>query len=691
MTNWEGANKTRGLFARPAGDDSGGPESHFSLPVPWGASTATEVSGTSDLDMFLLDYYLTGNRRAADAVYEYGEGMKQFWKPGERTWRHLRLLYNVTQAYTLNWDEELGDLARATAHYIADEDAGLGLLTSKPLSTSYKTQSDFLIAPYIASTLDDPRYTAMADKLAAYWRDSYIENPIRYGNPDGYVAEYLYEKNGDPIVAENMATKLRQMAALNRRYPKTVPPLGVHAANFWMHGFAIAQHIVQDSGALEKNLASQASFEIFGTTPKWYLKKAANQKVMLRFSYSASREAGRDAETVGGEIMLRPVGFTNRYGQDLHRVTSIPDGAIVEIPKDAPAGVYEISSSREGTFAAIADAPLPLKASLGGPWQPLPDQYPLPPIFFQISAGDKEPKLNLAGRARLTAPGGAVFGNGDWQSGEVALGAKPGVWKLELEKQSVVRASGFSPLFAFDSPSNLFALPAGEEPVEGEAPFVAPTGGLRIKPEETLTITLPETELNAGTIEFYFRPTRSPDETDENWRFVTVKNSAARDAVLNYMAAPQGETPGYQLTTFLPVSNPANPRGTSAIRGRRRHFFEGGRWNHVAFVWGIPKADYRKLPTTTTLVTVDGQVGQHYAGQFVSSTPNVKTKSITFGPGLDGTIAGIRLSKIARYTRSFEPPAVGKGAWKDESTLAAWTLTGDLAGEAQQGAFTLSK
>ncbi len=698
--------KIRGLFSRAPGGNPMGPSTPFNVPIPWGYPVP-EVSSNGDLEMFLLDYYLTGNRRAADLVRAYGEGMKKVWRPDSDSPRRLRALHGLVQAYTLDWDEELGDLARASLDKSIDSEGALGLSGEKPNSTIYKTENDFYITPFIAWVLDDPRYDEVATHLADYWRDTYFEPVLRYNNPDGFVGAYLYEKSGDKAVAESLAVKLRQINYLAKKTKEgvnqeTLSLLRLHVSNmgFIMRGFAVAQDIVLRSGAWKESIASTQGFLSYGASPRWLVKKTKSEPLVFRIRFGEELLSHRLDQTAGGEISIRPVGFSAAsLNQDLQRVISVPNGAIVTIPKDAPPGVYEISAVRDGRFAIVADTLVPIMVALPGPWKPLPLQSPMPAIYFEVPPEAEQPKLNLSGRAKiaqLDKVGPALGADEQWQSGTINL--HKGTWKIELEDSAIIHAENFAPLFAFGRPENLFPLPKEVElNLKDEKPFASPAGGISLKSNESLVIEFPEQQMPAGTVEFYYRPSKPLAEGDPIANLVTLKNidpaPKSRDLTLTYTGFSEKMKSEFQFNSLHYMQSKTNPdQGMFVgLRTNLSHYLLPNRWVHVAFEWGVEGISGGH-PETYTRIYINGSRGNNRDESTWRYERHIKTKCIIVGPGLEGEIAGLRISNIARYPLNhFTPPAIGGENWRDSETLGAWTFSGSLEAESKQRAVLCRK
>ncbi len=216
FTHWDGPDKTRGLYlgSNIGGDDLSTPAT---LPLYWQARTTGNISSSTDLNQFLRDFYLTGNRRARDVVEQYARAVKQRWSPKEMqsSWRALMDYRCLAQCYALDWDPELRAMAEATLEIFSDDESAVGLTKERPYrSSTYKTQADFGALADGWEILGTPRSRDVLLKVARYQAPlQFGSSPLGYNSPAGRVGHVLHNETGDASIAEAMALQLRWLGA----------------------------------------------------------------------------------------------------------------------------------------------------------------------------------------------------------------------------------------------------------------------------------------------------------------------------------------------------------------------------------------------------------------------------------------------------------------------------------------------
>jgi len=121
VSQWDGDGRIKGLFHSPPGSDLK-PSTPHNLPMPWAGPATMHYSSTTNMNLIAWDYYLTGNRRAKDIMFDYAEGSKRHWTPrgAARAWRSLMVFRTLVQTYAFTWDPVVRAMAEATTDQFYD-------------------------------------------------------------------------------------------------------------------------------------------------------------------------------------------------------------------------------------------------------------------------------------------------------------------------------------------------------------------------------------------------------------------------------------------------------------------------------------------------------------------------------------------------------------------------------------------
>lgn len=237
IAHWEGPNKEKGLFV----DSPRGPGPRLSpgdMPMYWQGETALNILEASNLNTMLHDYYLTGNRRAADTLRLYSDGVKDAWDPELSAGRPSQTFQSLAQAYSFTDDPDLRPLIEASfaLFYNVESDIGCWGSTDKPWSTS----ADIYIGWEMFGT---PVHYDLAMRLAT-WN---FFRELGRGPPDrGHfirAASFLFRNTNDPFAAQAAEFWVRRFNTA--RLPGTV-----ESGAFQIAG--LAQDILENWGPEER-------------------------------------------------------------------------------------------------------------------------------------------------------------------------------------------------------------------------------------------------------------------------------------------------------------------------------------------------------------------------------------------------------------------------------------------------------
>lgn len=711
--HWDGPNKIRGLFLADSGSDLPvGGLRKGQLPYYWESATTPHISSSSTINNYAWYYYLTGDRHAADYIREYVEGIKRVWTPARarRDARPLVLLRMLVGAYAFTWDPELRAMAEATMDGIYRPEAPLGFIQERgkfeqPYATTYKTQVDIRALLEAWEILGNERYHDISRRLSRWLWLKYLGRwPLVYTNPLGITGAFLYEETKDPRYAQGLAIAVRQAASAWDAETDTT--FGVDSAEkmtFLLEGVAHAERVLVASGADRAPVASWAGFEDFGNPSSIVFRKEADQALVF------------DLQTPGG-FKIIPAGADPASHEGLPWVmTEAYDQRSISVPAQAPAGDYEIVPDTYGQQMVVADRRIPLVIHAPQWWRPAPPQAPNVRYFFEVPANAVGAQIIFEGSARLFDPRGRPWPDEQPQHGTVDLPADlPGLWSFQPVTNQLVRTRNVPPFFAVEDaesyfqpaiswereePQEIETPPAGTQFVPGisgagndQALYISSSGRFMLEggephPSGDGLQLLPFRE---GTIEFWFRPdwstldlplksrtiVRMSVAEGEPWLLTYNMSERQRDADLDFYLSHA--LYGYFMAQAPDIRH--------SMRAYRRTVFTGGRWVHIAWVWGqrdgiIPRdPGYNTRPQEKVLIAqiyVNGRRGQHYNYAWKDNVPADMPISFMMY-NLAAAVDELRISDVQRYTDDFTPPARENRFEPDEHTRALMHFDGDL-------------
>lgn len=460
-------------------------EPYFGLPLYWGGRVSTNTLSSSNMNMYIWLYQLTGDRRAKECIEEYIGGIKSWWTPAnaQRDWRILMLFRHLAQAYSFTWDPELRDLMDATADLFQDEGA-VGLSKYRPYqSSTYKTHVDVRALIDAWEITGSPRYRQMATTLAKHhWNIRLGTYPFNYCDPLPIVAEFLYNETGNPMYAQSAYVALRDSLLGYDPQTRKWPPRSIESAAMASFVFEVdyALDLTARSGADRKLLTSWIGYADNGEYTAVYVRKPGDAGLNLFFqgpSVNVAGHASTEGKVAGAVDGVRVGGFLqpkNNWGQDVNCVTQNSLGTgVVRLPKDAPGGVYSINFTSAGKRTFFADRRVPLVLHAPGAFYPAPvnekdaafgpQTAACPPrYYFSVPKDSQGPQIFFEGTGRLFTPDGKPVGGGKPLTGWIDLPVeKAGLWAFEPLQALKVQVKNLPPFFAVDDPQCFF-IPAVE-------------------------------------------------------------------------------------------------------------------------------------------------------------------------------------------------------------------------------------
>ncbi len=672
LAAWDGPRRTRGLYIHSLGTN----DPYASLPFYWEGFTRASIGTHTNLNQFLLDYYLSGNPRAREGVLAYAEGVKQWWwKQGGGDWRILAVLRAVNHAYSLTWDPELRLIAEEILQQIYDPQSPV-FLTSKgrPYENStYKTQED------IAGLIEGwelhgtARYDRMATAVSRYWWKALEPGP-RFER--GRSGRFLWEKTQDPALAQQLWNAVREETA------RPAESSSAEAA-FRFQGVPYALAAVAESRADAAPVASWAGAEVLTGRAGLVLRKAAGAPLGAHLFLEQSglpHLPGFHALGEYSKIGLRLLSLQAGY----------EEATRLGIPADTePVDLY-LPLPETGEHCAFLNGASPLMLHADGWWKPVPGRLlPAARVFFRLPPQTGGAFIAFERKSLLFAPDGSTWPDEKPVSGKISLPAdRAGVWSFSPVESGAVRVGGLPAFFSFEREEALFAVDPARLPL-ATAPRLVVEGGLAIPRGATLEITSGQEPLpfEEGTIEFFYKPGWGSfalkDPTRR--RLMTIETGAGRAWPLSYVVDSQRTGwPGQPwsrsqvLEMEIDTEGPARKR---AIRVRRS-LFEEGEWQHVAMVWGRRNFGYtadRTEPAFDVKIFVNGSEGKGVSWPRKGNRAAAQPVAIRFGPDFEGEIAALRISPVQRYHGPFPTPE-GHRITPDEQTALFFDFRNEATG-----------
>ena len=436
------------------------------------------------MDQALLDYYITGYRRAGDILENFAGAARKTLTSEKVHWRALLTMRHIAQAYEFTWEPRLKELLyEINDKYVYDPESEVLLTKGRPYrSSTYKTETDQDTLLILRELLGDPIFSKMAKAIGQNnWDKASILPPIKGQNrATGFIGTFLWEETGDPSIISGFDYARRRLVA-DRLVDLETGEVKLTCTSQiprFFKGLPLAMDILVRTGALNSTPASWIAFKADKSPISLFVKKPGQDlmahnapvkevetpmKILVRKEGSASVEhaASRTENnlpmpaTAGGNVVLKPhvvLGNHPWAGHDLHTVTEKSNRVTrVNIPRDAPGGVYEIVINEPGVYSVFSDlyAPLVLYAPEG--WTP-PGMNPPVRTYFGVSG--KKGKIFFEKETSLFMPGGKAFKEGEKLSGWVELpGDSEGLWSFESVEPGMVKTENLPGFFAVGDPA----------------------------------------------------------------------------------------------------------------------------------------------------------------------------------------------------------------------------------------------
>jgi hypothetical protein len=126
---------------------------------------------------------------------------------------------------------------------------------------------------------------------------------------------------------------------------------------------------------------------------------------------------------------------------------------IVNIPKDAPGGTYELVINEGGDYSVFPDSYSPMALYAPEGWIP-PRMIPPVPVYFSVGKNGETGRIFFEKGAKLYMPGMKPFRDGETVTGWTEIpGESGGVWCFESVEPGLVKTENLPGFFSMGDPA----------------------------------------------------------------------------------------------------------------------------------------------------------------------------------------------------------------------------------------------
>lgn len=699
----------KGVKVIPGGDSG-------SLPMYWRFMSFHPSGSGAGISNNLYHFYFTGDWDLRELVENYGNAVKnndwlRIEKVGRGTLVYMR---NFLNAYSLDWDETLGELTRNLAKKTIDLSSPNAIsLKSKPFPMYKIGRNAIAMLDYYRLTGDELGKEGFIKMVDYDFRFGGIKpsNPIGYQDASGMMYTILSKFTGDDkyfyrayqTIDAGIQAEEDFKASCKKR---NVPPYKGQCFNYQAflnmpiilkYLSAYKGHINSLPMLIKNNDSSSNAWAVF--------KKQKGKAIALELLFNLS--GAQDVRPVVIGPAMKPyrdykIIKTEKRMPNPFVKGDVPVYMKIDIPANAPAGTYRLGHKNPGAFTVISCNVK--KISLECPEGFWLQAYA--PFYFKVPKGMKKVKIFVELPVNISRPDGSkALSTKDYgKSGvlELAVNGKYGFWKVQYTHPAFIKLLNLPPIVSCMTSDTFFVpekmitfdektlqLPPRDKIfVKGvikSAMQMAKNDGLTFKRGEKLKDGSYENfPVLKGTIEFYYRPNWTA--TEQHLRkqgYLRWPLFSAGPISVRYRYGQNYHNYAYfeilcGKTKFKARGKTGRPFGNDA-----RYFPKAGEWLHIAVTWDVTdttrKYDKKKYNKTSEHfeIFLNGKkcrrifsspgrlklyLGESFAKNFdISEIP----EWITVGPG-NGTYDELRISDIVRYNKDF---TVAKNAFKiDKNT-----------------------
>ncbi len=489
IAHWSSPTKVPGLLI----EDAEGPgelqarNRKSDLPMYWEGSSkgVYEQATVANYDQILLDYYITGSRRAGDIMASFVQAIKKDLTPTTHHWRVILAVRHLAQAYEFSWDPRIKELIyEITDRWIYDPESAVLLTKARPhRSSTYKMETDGDVFVELYDLFGDRLFYKMAMAIAQYNWDKEAITPPKSPSQNrstGTLGYFLWEETGNnPSVVARFDYGMRRLVAERLLNQETgeINLTCVSQIPRYFKGLPLAMDVMERTKNQKPSSylafsVEQSPIKVFITKPGetkflgHYAAKGPQEtsmEILVKKEESASVEhfKGREENgiqkpwVVGNSLILKPHTVL-RYiwmGHDLHKVIDNSFGTTkINIPKDAPGGIYEIDITDKGDYSVFTDKHAPLVLYAPDGWTPS-NMNPPVRIYFNVPDEGEKGRIFFEKPTALFTPDGRSFKDGEKLFGWVDIPQdKPGLWSFDSLKTGKVKTENLPGFFTMGNP-----------------------------------------------------------------------------------------------------------------------------------------------------------------------------------------------------------------------------------------------
>lgn len=528
MVHWDLPQKFRGAYATGKWENG-----YWHTPIFWGSDEPdplVQTYGTFNMDTSnnLLPYYITGQRRAKDALNERIDGVKKTWDWKTVEFHEERsktaMLANLARLYTFSWDKKLLEFMELLGPHIIDRDSPYGLrsrimynsygMPRIPAASHYLNRKAAWVMEY-AELMQSPQ-----DREAALRAIRYAyEIDEGGGSYDGMGKDYssYYLATGNTDMLWRLRRHIDDLLHLYWNEDKNEFD-GAWKEESGRWGFisggacsvmstipyALTSLGMEPELAKEREtiMAREAHGDTSGVaTSPLYVKLPFGETTKLEFfsggemawgsgapmTVRSSRKSTQGAVWIDTHSTITQPGTNPYYHNYYHRVTFGPGEPPVpldQVGTDKPAQWYCLTPGYGSTYRAVGPANIPAVVLVPAEGFIVgralyKARWPRDKWFFQVPTGASSFEFKSDGPIRITGPDETVIVDyDDFDKGsvvQVPSGTDGKVWGFQPRHNLTrIEMIGIPPFLAYGRAERFF-LPVGwEKEAAVEWPKAAP-------------------------------------------------------------------------------------------------------------------------------------------------------------------------------------------------------------------------
>lgn len=686
----------------------------ISNPFYWGERSSL-ISGVTGDDMgnWILEYYMTGDEYAANRIEMIAQAFRDRFDPAEipailqRVDSSFAYVRRMAQLYQWDGDPQWVEWGTEWLNHLIDFNEPNSITDKLRYGALYKTDRNLLyLYQYYKATGDETARLAILQALDYKYRFARPRQAFAGQAYPALLYSMAYRWTGNPNYL-----RLANYIVETGNAPAEDGPHSIHSNMHPTMALPWALTLLAEIDGPIDPFPVVTQFREPEPTVILFRKKGSQPVEFSMRLYMDEENLepepqvftwvdGARGQPVGGlemqtQFALQPSAGNRADATAWHVFLTVPAAAAeglyaLEFPRAERVDVLESSAAETAVYA-------PQGFRVRG--DNVAD-------YFVVKEGTERVRLFLGYPMTVRRADGSIAVEASQDNiGELVIptGGSSGVWSVTSSQSAIVQLFTGEPVFS-RSPQWLVTGANVEAPARFEAPseeleFVDGLAGQALHVPEGTILAFPRGPAvdghyayfagSEGTIEFWFRP---------NWSTANLAYTMGSRFNDHYFLRSGSHALQYrrgQVRANAPEFAAVNlwAYGTESNAGFSGRFvFEAGEWYHIAVTWrtvdGVPgnegeyalfingeeveRTHYRSAPTFWP----GGLTGN------VLFTRKEADERVLIGP-INGTISGIRVSDIIRYSTPFDP-AVTPGR-VDSNTRILFPLDGNWTGTSADG------